>query len=347
MAIDYTELFTVIGKAIQAANYYKSTFATMTTNGQEFYQEIVDIDEDPLADGVSNAVSSHISGLTSACAYWQGKVSEILLSPYVTNELPVTQISINTVLAALIEDMQATANSVLESFLVVSTQTETVHSGSVGDLVCYAVVDRISSMVTGAPAAMPYDVNTQSRKSEVGVAGTVYCKCTNDGTEGQEQFLLYGTSGIGPFEEDAETVGGSITIPVSDSGINLFTNGDMETYSSGFTGWTITDGGGTTVQETSLMYRGASACRVNTLANADNVVFEQTLAEPLVPGKGYIVGFRYKSVAAEAGGAISFTGSITDGIQTPVTLFNDGASFAITDTNWRLAVRYFTYHKSG
>ena len=344
MAINYTDLFTIIGKAIQACNYYNTTFSTMKTNGQEFSQEIVDLNLDSLADGTANAVSSHISGLSAGCSYWQGKVSDILLSSYVTNQLPVTQININNVLTALYEDMFANAESVLESFLVVSTQTETVNSGSVGDLVVFNTVDRVSSMVTGAPV-MPYDVNTQSRKSEVGVAGTVYCKCTGDSTEGQEQFLLYGTDGIAPFSEDSESVGGSVTLPVSDSGINLFTNGNMETYSGGFTGWTITDAGGTLVQETTLMYRGASAARINTLANADTVIFEQTLAEPLVPGKGYIVGFRYKSVAAEAGGAITFTTSVTDGIQTPVTAYNDGATFAITDTNWRLAVRYFTYHK--
>jgi hypothetical protein len=341
MAINYTNLFTIIGKAIQACNYYNTTFSTMKTNGQEFSQEIVDLNLDSLADGTANAVSGHISGLSAGCSYWQSKVTDILLSSYVTNELPVTQITLNNVLAALYEDMVTNAQTVLESFLIVSTQTEVVNSGSVGDLVVFNTVDRVSSMVTGAPV-MPYDVNTQSRKSEVGVAGTVYCKCTGDSTEGQEQFLLYGTDGIAPFSEDSESVGGSITLPVSDSGINLFTNGNMETYSGGFTGWTIDDAGGTLVQETSLMYRGASAARINTLANADTVEFEQTLAEPLVPGKGYIMGFRYKSVAAESGGAITFTATVSDGTQT-ATMYNDGATFPITDTNWRLAVRYFTY----
>ena len=337
MAINYTNLFTLIGKCVQAANYYKSTFATMKTNGNEMFQVTADQNLDHLGDGVANAVSSHISGLSSGAQYWASKVTDILLDPtLVTNHLAITSVSLQTVLPALWEDMSANNQTIVESSPVVGSLT-TVGVGN-GTLLTHLYLDDVSNPVLN-PSASNMNYFSGGGELPVGsqlaIPDTVFVRCTSADAEESEQFTIFGNGAVDGFSEGTESVGGSISTQPTMSSSNLFTNGDFETYSSGFTGWTINDAGGTLVQETSGMYRGASACRINTLANADNVVIEQTLATALTRGKAYIVGFRIKSVAAEASGNIEGTVKLFDG-STEIaseTLNN----IPVNTTSWQIA----------
>lgn len=334
MAINYTNLFTMIGKAIKAANYYKSTFATMKSNGQALSQVIADQDLDYLGDGIANNVSSHISGLSAGCAYYQNKVTEILLDPtLVTDNLAITNRQLSTVLPALYADMSANAEYILQTIATVGTPS-LLGSGN-GELLTSLELDDISSPVSGAVASfMLYKASGENGSSELVVADTVYCRCISSNVEGQEQFTLFGNNLVPPFSELTESLGSSKSIQTVDS-LNLLSNGDFEIYSAGFTGWTITDDGGTTTQETSAMYRGTSAVRVSTLANADNVVFEQTLSESLTPGQAYFLGIKFKSVTAESGNNLACVVSLYDGA-TLLTSSNI-ANISINDTNWHTA----------
>lgn len=335
MAINYTNLFTLIGKCIQAANYNKSVFATMKTNSNELFQVTADQNLDYLGDGVAGALSSQISGISAGCAYYQNKVSEILLDPtLVTDNLAITSVSLATVLPALYKDMVTNSQSVLESPTIVGS-TSIVGTGN-GTLQTTNFLDDISNPVSN-PTASSMNYYTASEfnsvPSNLGIVDTVFARCTNGDVEGQETFTIFGTKAVGAFEENTESLGGSISVGTMLQN-NLLSNGDFETYSSGFTGWTITDGGGTTVQETSLMYRGASALRINTLVNADDVVLEQTLAAPLTRGKGYFIGLRLRSVAAEASGNITFVAKLYDGA-TLLAESEGGVTLSLTTTSWQ------------
>lgn len=337
MAINYTNLFTALGKCIQACNYYASTFSTIKTNGQEFVQVIADQNLDALADGTSNAVSSHISSLTSGCSYWQNKATEILLDPtLVTNNLPITSISLQTVLQELYKDMAANSEYVLEDPIEVGTPS--FEGSGNGSLIGMAYLDDISNPVSNPSASsMNYITNgdVSSKASELGISDTVYVKCISADAEGQEQFTIFGNNLVPPFQENSESLGGSINVLSIDQN-NLLSNPGFETYSGGFTGWDINDAGGTLVQETTLMYRGASAARINTLANADTITLTQTLAEPLTRGKAYIVGVRFRSVAAETSnnlaGFLQFLDS-SDSVVRAWTVSN----ISISGTSWTVA----------
>lgn len=336
MAINYTNLFTLIGKAVKGANYYASTFATMKSNGQALTQVIADQNLDYLGDGVASAVSSHISSLSSGASYYQNKVSEILLDPtLVCDNLAITNRSLSVVLPALWTDMWDNSQFILES--EISIGTPSLSGSGNGDLITSFALDDISAPVTSPIASqMLYQTGSGQSliQSELGIVDTVYCRCTSSDSEGDEQFTLFGNNSVPPFSELSESLGGSASIVVGDSA-NLLTNADFETYSSGFTGWTITDGGGTTTQETSAMYRGASAVRIATLANSDDVIFEQTLSAALTRGKGYFLGIRFKSVAAESSNNVAGTVQLLDGAT--VIAGATVSNISITGTSWQIA----------
>lgn len=336
MAITISEFMTIFGKILKSANYYQSTFATMVSNREALVQELADIDADHLVDGLTSAVSSHISGLSAGCSFFQSKANELLLDPEFTSQFALTQINLPNVLNAL-RNASGMVDAFESSFTTVGTIVKSNNTGQTADLIYSVYLDQVSVPVIGG-IALNYN-QTSPVPSELGVVGNVYMKCTSAPSEGTEQFTLFGSTSVPPFQEEAETVSGSVSISAGDAQ-NLLSNAQFETYSAGFTGWTIVDAGGTLSQETSLMYRGASAAKIVTLANADTVTFEQTLGQALTPGKAYFVGFRYKSIAAEAGGNIAVNLYLGDGTLTANALT---ANFPITSTNWGLAYGLVVY----
>lgn len=341
MAITYADLFGRIGKAVQACNYYATTFSTMKTNGQEFVQEIADQNLDALADGVASAVSSHISGLSAGCSYWQNKVSDILLEQSLLSELAITSTSINTVLAALFTKMIEDEETVLENNTTVGSTTKAMYGSNTGDLIGVPVIDSYSSAGNNAPV-MPY-FDTDYIRSQVGIVDTVYCKCTAASAEGEETFILFGNSANPPFSENAESLGGSISISPVDA-VNLLSNGNMETYSGGFTGWTIDDAAGTLSQDLTNFYRGISAAKIETLASTDTVKFTQDLDASLVPGRGYFMGCRVKSLVAEASGTVALTGILSDNIGNTQSYSLSGHTAQLNTTSWQLVYTYFQHN---
>lgn len=337
MAIDYTDLFTLIGKAIKACNYYQSTFATMKSNNESLFQEIADQNLDYLGDGLANAASSHISGLSAGCSFYVNKVSEILLDPtLVTTHLAIVNPTLQNVLPALYKDMNLNDQFVLESLTTVGTPSFT--GIGTGSLHTELFLDDISSPVSNPAASnMKYFTNlgANNNTTQLGIVDTVYCLCSSADSEGTEQFTLFGNNAVAPFSEYTESLGGSISIQTTDE-LNLLTNAGFETYSGGFTGWTIVDAGGTLSQETSLMYRGASAAKIVTLANADTVTFTQELATSLTRGRGYIAGIRFKSISAEAANNLAGTISLRDADNNQI-VGADVANVSISTTNWQIA----------
>jgi len=111
MAISENDFFTILGKIFQAQNAYKASFATFTTNREELVQELVDVDLDAIADGLSNSVSSHIAGLTSGCSYFTAKANELLFTPENLDRFPITSVSLQNVLQATYDKMLAGAST--------------------------------------------------------------------------------------------------------------------------------------------------------------------------------------------------------------------------------------------
>src|SRR5690242_12947324 len=106
MAINYTDLFTLLGKVINACNDYEAQIPSAISNRESVIQEIADQDLDSLADGIASAVSGHISGLTAGCNYF-GSLAGSIFSNYdlVTKHLPISGNSLSTVFPALFRDM--------------------------------------------------------------------------------------------------------------------------------------------------------------------------------------------------------------------------------------------------
>lgn len=340
MAISENDFFTVLGKIFQAQNAYKASFATFTTNREELVQELVDIDLDAIADGLSNSVSSHISGLTAGCNYFTAKANELLFTPENLARFPITSVSLQNVLQATYDIMVAGASSINQGLTTVGSITKSAAGAGTSDIIYSTVLDKISVPVSGG-VALDYPFPTNS---ELGATGNVYAKCTSADAAGSEVLTLFGSAtAVGPFEEQDETIGGSVSLPCGDLQNLIESNAGFETYSApNFTGWTVDDAGGTIAQETSLMFRGASALRINTLANADTISLSKTLAVALTRGKGYFVGVRFRSVAAEVGNNAAWTFKIGDGTSNA----QNTASVTLNSTSYQLAYALVVYNKA-
>lgn len=337
MAISENDFFTILGKIFKAQNAYKSSFSSFTTNREELVQELVDVDLDTIADGLSNAVSSHISGLTSGCDYFTSKANELLFAPENTDRFALTGITLQQVLQATYDKMLDAATTINQGLTTVGSITKSVSGAGTSDLIYSELLDKVSVPVNGG-IALNYPTATYS---ELGAVGNVYAKCVSSIAAGQETLTLFGSpQTVGPFEELTETISGTASLPCGDLQNLVTTNPGFETYSSpNFTGWTVDDAGGTLVQETSLMFRGSSALRINTLANADTISLSQTLDSVLTRGKGYFVGCRFRSVAAEVGNNAAWTFKLGDGS----SVASNTHSVTLNSTSYQLAYALVVY----
>ena len=343
MAINYTDLFTVIGKIIKAANAYETLFATMKTNRDAIYDQLSAKNVDYIGDGIATNVSSHIASLSSGISYFVGKAAAVVVDPtLVTNHLPVANNNLNTVLLAMYDDMLTNSQTVEESNIGFGTIVKTVFdSATAGDLLYTSALDGFNAPVSNGVVNPKYYLLTNS---DLGVVDTIYARCVNADTEGAETFSIFGNIAVPPYQELPESVGGSITINCADSENTLLTNADFETFAAGaFTGWTTVLDGATLVEETSSFYRGAKAMRFNSLSTSVTPEFKQTLTGEPDLARMYFAGCRAKSVAAEASGTADFTfifkNAAGTSIGAAVTPWATKHQLPLTDTDWHLVYR--------
>ena len=338
MAINYTDLFTVLGKIVKAANAYETEFAAMKTNRDTIYDQLSAKNIDYVGDGISTNVSQHIGALSSGISYYIAKAAALLVDPtMVTNHLPVTSNTLNTVLLALYDDMVIQNQSIKRATgMTIGSVNRTSYSLNCGDIAHTPVLDGVNAPLTNAPINILY--GDEAASTQLAVEDTIYAKCTNADTEGQETFSIYGNIAVPPFSENAESVGGSITVQTSDEE-NLLTNGDMETYSGGFTGWTVTLDGTTLSQETTDFHRGASAMKLANLSSSNIPIIKQDISSLLEIRRAYMMLGRLRA-ASTATGNVEVSCVLKNAAGTVVSNANymtasAGTILSVEDEDWR------------
>lgn len=338
MAINYTNLFTALGKIIKAANYYASTFSTIQSNRDTIFDQLAGLNADYIGANFSGASDAHLQAISGGITTYQDLARALLTDQtLVKDNLPVASNSqFSEIMSALCRDMVTNSQTVNAGYSTVGSITGPATS-NLGKVLACPLLDGLNPPTIGG-LRIPAYADSQ-RLSELGVVDSVYLRCLDGTVEGQEQLMLFGNNAVAPFQPMTESVGGSVTINPSDALNNFLSNSGFETYSGGaFTDWTKT-GTGTLAQETSNFFRGASALKVLTPSSGDDFDLKQQVTG-LDRNRLYLAGVWVRSVAAESGVSISPNIELQDENgsninDTAVTCAGLG-TVSLASTTWRL-----------
>jgi hypothetical protein len=299
MAVDYTKVFTILGKAIDKVIDYYALVGTFTTDQAAIEtvlaaQSVTYLEDDLPGTYLAfkNDVSSWIADLIAFC-------ESVLVDPaLVTNQFAFgTTPSTQAILVRLIEDMDvggvhlAAANT-----STIGSPTYTSENTSVGVLRTYGFLDGVTSPASGYPACRTY-VGIPSELTPTSESLTFECIQDSEigGVRGGEQFIIVGTgTQSGPYSATGENVGtlGSLTVADSQAA-QWLTNSSFDTWGvAGPTGWTVTGGVITTdfveVTGANTMNGLGSAFQVKA---GENITLEQTISKNVLTRmRGMMIG---------------------------------------------------------
>lgn len=281
MAIDYTKLFTLIGKHVDKINDYYSYIATYTSDESAIESTFSSQSTVWLADGLKDMYDSFRATISSQISELIDRISTILTDEtLVTSQMTVgVNPSLADVLVKIIDDMNSGAKSVQKNTVSNSLITyDVVHSGSLFVL-RYGTLDGTTPPVSGGQPVLAYNNVT----SELGpTSESVAITCVTDSesggvTQGSEVFTITGSGAVSDgYSPAGENIGvlGSIT-SVNNSSI-LLLNPSFDNWTSGSPDdWT--NGSSVNFEEITGMTGTGSALR--TLQDDTSLDLTQTISK--------------------------------------------------------------------
>lgn len=330
MAINYTNVFTSIGKFVKNLNYYYgTTLPAIAAAELEIGDVLNSNDEYDILDGFDTLHASLQDNVTSWINQYGQRISKELTSqPRVTQWLaiPVSS-SVQDTLLALIRDMIANSQTVKNNSIGLGTPT--ANAANVGDAVMLktAILDGVTSpdQANSAPFSLYYKGLTSEL---VCTSETMTLTATTDSgsgaTEGAESFsVVGGQKSRQPYDwktlnADGDDIEGSGTGPniKTLNGYGFIQNGEFETWTVTNIpdNWSILTGVVTTnfLREASSVKRGTYALAIKGDGSTANLEITQDMSNRgLVANKSYLVAVWVKGQASTAAGTlvISFTGT--------------------------------------
>lgn len=251
MALDSTGLFTVIGKYVKAINTWNGYITTLETQKDDIYTVL---DAEDLQDLYVDLPSQFL-GFKSAVASWIssliGEVEDILLDEdYVTDELPIFQRDVTTVLNAIYDYM--VDNSLTIKSSVVSIGGSDADTGSAqilsGSASAYLSKPRIFVTRTLDGLTAPSDsVAAHTRynniEGQLSMSCTLKAKCISS-SEGAETMQIFSElDAEAPYSTSPESPGNGPTITNIEASNIVPNNYDFSAFSGDNpTGWIMSSG---------------------------------------------------------------------------------------------------------
>ena len=271
MAINYTNLFTVLGKYIKTVDDHHALLSTIETLKGEIGTEL----ENASLIRLFDSIPSTFDGFKSDVSGWISSIisqATVVLTDrdFVVEELPIINSDIESVLKGLIEDMVSQDEDVLESTVTIGSVTDNISDATSGDLLVDSTLDGITSPYPNAPAVKEYLGLTSQLAVD---SDTVYCECISDASgDGNETWKLFSKgSATSPYQIQEESAGEGPTLNTANSSAGLITvsNGNMETFTVADTpnNWTMTGTVTTDYSEnnaSSYIFRNTSSLAIST-----------------------------------------------------------------------------------
>lgn len=349
MAVNYTQLFTDIGKMVAAIDELRDT-----TTGDN--SPVPDLPALELAIVTQLAASSRhdeINGIPPAFQNFKDQIAGMCeaLGERVTSRLlnldsvivqlnsTVNNTDITHALLELARAMIVDSESFNSS--VVSIASFTADSGNTGngELFLTKCLDGVTAPGSRfAPKSYYWGIDSElSVPTEIMSVNCIGDADTNGLTEGHELFLLEGKPApeVGPYDWRTEGSGTSIQVPTLNS-YNMLTNRNFEVWLNALPqGWVANSGAGGTeiVQESTAsdVYRGLSSMQL--VGTSTNIDLRQTLGiNTITPSRMYMLGVAVKGSATIDGQLeIKFVSDAGDYSATEGTFTGTSVDFANTN----------------
>ncbi len=285
MALDSTGLFTVIGKYVKAINTWNGYISTLESLKDEIFDKLEDealqdlyVDLPSQFLGFKNAVTSWISTLIS-------EVEDILLDEdYVTDELPIFQRDVTSVLNAIYDYMVDNSLTIKSSVVtlggndqdtgVLVVNSSTAATTAKGRVYLTRTLDGVSDPSSSVTAHLRYN----GAESQLAMSCTHQARVISN-SEGSEVVQLFCENDAqAPYGATAEKPGNGPTLTNVLANNVIPLNSDFSSVASNTpTGWTVTGGVHTTDWACSTIGTGiATGVNVFTI-KTDEVTARQQL----------------------------------------------------------------------
>ncbi len=311
MAVDYTDLFTEIGKCIEKLNSYQTMAGTTFPADRD---EIASTFDDFLA-GTSKLQGLYDAGQRALVSLRTGLANIATLRlqdrETVLNELALISPSMNELLRALYTKMTADSQTLLAS--VVTLGTPTAAGTNVGNGKVY--VDKLLDGVTAPGRDCISHLGYAGVNSQLCVPSeTMTLECIRDSeidgaTEGQEGWSLKGGPNYSKLSWETEGSGNGPGVTTFNREAILL-NKDFENWTSNTPqNWTISSGSAGVTVDSSTKYRGSKSLKFT--GNAALTLSMSQAISRMQAKKKYLVSVAVKASSVPAAGALSikFTGT--------------------------------------
>lgn len=296
MAVDFTKLFTIVGKYLDKLNDNYAIIATHNTEQEAIEDILIAQDEVRLVDGLDTMYDGFRSNVASWVQNIINRISGVLTDPeLVTDQYSFgTTPSIQTVLARMIKDMAANDKNVTTSTMTTGAITRTVTNAEAGYMVVGTKLDGATPPMSGAIAIPEYSGLTSLLYPD---DETITLTCSQDSEHGAqrgaERFNVTGTGAASaPYSVTGENLGSAGTLTTADNMAETYaSNPSFDIWDATAPDqWTVETGDYTTdfVKSNSVvLYQGQSI----VFGTSDNAVtISQILnAANFVRGKAYFL----------------------------------------------------------
>lgn len=299
MAVDFTKVFTTIGKYIKKLNVDYGYIATLTTDQSDLETVLVAQSVTRLVDGLDSMYDGFRSNIAAWVQSIINRTTEILTDPaLVTDQYAFgTTPSVATVLVRMIKDMSLNDKNVTASAMTTGSITRTVSNSESGNLVVGTLLDGATPPMSGAPIVPEYAGLTSLLYPD---DETITFTCTQDSENGAqrggERFAITGTgAGSSPYSVDGENLGSAGTINVADTqAATYLTNPSFETWSGSPlspNGWVAEVGtAGTDFERSTNSLYGSPTYAFKTIQAGNEIAVAQDIPSiKFIRGRSYFI----------------------------------------------------------
>lgn len=343
MAINYTNLFTMLGKLVKGVNNVKTYYGELDTDVGAVQTAYSTYSQFNLLQRIPDTWRNFKENVYGWIGQINGQAFSLLTDrELILKELPIgSGASIQEVMPLLMANMVANSQHVTKSVVTIGSVTTTSVNASVGEAFVDGVLDGYTAPGAGMSPSKSYNgLTTQMAEDD-----TVSLICTQDsesgGTlEGYESFQWTGLpTNSGLYHYLSFGTGSNVTLQPLNS-YTFITNGEFESFSTNTpTAWTIVSGtvGTHILKETSVVQRGSSSLKYTGDGTQATISISQApVLSQLIPLKRYMVGVWVRGTSATANGTLTiqfegtgYTAGATEKIEMDATALSAATTWSL------------------
>lgn len=292
---EFDTRFKIMGEFIEATNRFEGLYSAFDTDISEIETELNTESQLRLYDGVPTMWESFRQDILKWIGLNNQKIASMLTDKqFMLDLLKLGDDSgIQTVLAALIADMNEGSESCTASTVTVGSVSSELDNTEAGTLLVDKGLDGATAPDTGMQPNKEYDgVDSQLAKDD----DTLRIICISDRSTGQaehnETFKINGGPSVNPFSHLTNGAGSGPAIKSVHS-YSLLSGLALETFTTNVPeGWTITSGAAGTevLEESTQFYKGSKSLELAGTSTDATLELSSDIANgTFTPRKRYIV----------------------------------------------------------